>query len=449
MKGTIFADPRYFRGKDFPYFHNQGLATGQLALHEVHVQVKVFVVQLFYYFPTDQRAQLLKVDNKTGIGVWLAFYRNNQIEVVAMPVFVGAWPKNLNVLPFRPGRVIQLVCRIEMLFSTYVDHTFILAQIYVNLPQNILLVMIIVTGAAGFIGSCLIKKLNSGNFNALVAVDKFDNGEKNKNLEGARLKEKVDRDEFMTWLDKHHENVEFIFHIGARTDTAEFDMGLLHKLNTEYSKAIWERCARYQVPLVYASSAATYGLGEQGYNDDESTIGALKPLNPYGLSKQEFDAWALSQNNKPFYWAGLKFFNVYGPNEYHKGRMASVILHAFRQINATGKMKLFKSHNPKYKDGGQMRDFVYVKDVVDVCCHLMHHRKGSGIYNLGSGKARTFLDLTRNVFNAMGKKEDIEFIDTPVDIRDKYQYFTEANMEKLKSIGYGKPFSTLEEGVAK
>lgn len=308
--------------------------------------------------------------------------------------------------------------------------------------------MIIVTGAAGFIGSCLIKKLNSENFNAIVAVDKFEDETKNKNLVGAKLKEKIDRDVFMEWLDQNNETVEFIFHIGARTDTAEFDMDLLHLLNTEYTKEIWKRCVSYQIPLVYASSAATYGLGEEGYDDNESTIQKLQPLNPYGVSKQEFDVWALSQKDKPFYWAGLKFFNVYGPNEYHKGRMASVILHAFKQISATNKMKLFKSHNPKFKDGEQMRDFVYVKDVVEVCYYLMHHRKNSGIYNLGSGKARTFLDLTRNVFKAMDKKEDIEFIDTPEDIRDKYQYFTEANMEKLKSFGYDKSFSTLEEGVS-
>ncbi|HNP05991.1 MAG TPA: ADP-glyceromanno-heptose 6-epimerase [Cyclobacteriaceae bacterium] len=308
--------------------------------------------------------------------------------------------------------------------------------------------MIIVTGAAGFIGSCLIKKLNSENFNAIVAVDKFEDETKNKNLVGAKLKEKIDRDVFMEWLDQNNETVEFIFHIGARTDTAEFDMDLLHQLNTEYTKEIWKRCVSYQIPLVYASSAATYGLGEEGYDDNESTIQKLQPLNPYGVSKQEFDVWALSQKDKPFYWAGLKFFNVYGPNEYHKGRMASVILHAFKQISATNKMKLFKSHNPKFKDGEQMRDFVYVKDVVEVCYYLMHHRKNSGIYNLGSGKARTFLDLTRNVFKAMDKKEDIEFIDTPEDIRDKYQYFTEANMEKLKSVGYDKSFSTLEEGVS-
>lgn len=307
--------------------------------------------------------------------------------------------------------------------------------------------MIIVTGAAGFIGSCLIKKLNSENFKAIVAVDKFDNPEKNKNLTNAILREKVDRDRFMEWLDANQENVEFIFHIGARTDTAEFDMELLHRLNTEYTKAIWKRCVQYQIPLVYASTAATYGLGEEGYDDNERAIEKLKPLNPYGLSKQEFDIWALAQEEKPFFWAGLKFFNVYGPNEYHKERMASVILHAFKQINATGKMRLFRSHHTDYKDGEQMRDFVYVKDVVDVCYFLMHHRQNSGIYNLGSGKARTFMDLTRNVFKALNKKEEIEFIDTPVDIRDKYQYFTEAKMQKLKNIGYTQPFHTLEEGV--
>ncbi len=307
--------------------------------------------------------------------------------------------------------------------------------------------MIIVTGAAGFIGSYLIQRLNQENFNAIIAVDKFDNAEKNKNLVGSKIKERVDRDHFLTWLDKNYETVEFIFHIGARTDTAEFDTTLLNKLNTQYTKDIWVRCCKYQIPLVYASSAATYGLGELGYDDDESQIPQLKPLNPYGQSKQDFDAWALKQKEKPFFWVGLKFFNVYGPNEYHKNRMASVIWHAYNQITKTGKMKLFKSHNPKFKDGEQMRDFVYVKDVTDVCLFLMHHRKNSGIYNLGSGKARTFVDLTKAVFRALNKPENIEFIDTPVDIRDKYQYFTEANMEKLKSIGYTKDFTSLEEGA--
>ncbi|MEQ1586521.1 MAG: ADP-glyceromanno-heptose 6-epimerase [Cyclobacteriaceae bacterium] len=307
--------------------------------------------------------------------------------------------------------------------------------------------MIIVTGAAGFIGSYLIQRLNQENFNAIIAVDKFDNAEKNKNLVGSKIKERVDRDHFLTWLDKNYETVEFIFHIGARTDTAEFDTTLLNKLNTQYTKDIWVRCCKYQIPLVYASSAATYGLGEMGYDDDESQIPTLKPLNPYGQSKQDFDVWALKQKEKPFFWVGLKFFNVYGPNEYHKNRMASVIWHAYNQITKTGKMKLFKSHNPNFKDGEQMRDFVYVKDVADVCLFLMHSRKNSGIYNLGSGKARTFVDLTKAVFRALNKQENIEFIDTPVDIRDKYQYFTEANMEKIKKIGYSTSFTSLEDGV--
>ncbi len=307
--------------------------------------------------------------------------------------------------------------------------------------------MIVVTGAAGFIGSYLIKRLNQENFNAIIAVDKFDNEAKNKNLIGLKIRERIDRDQFLSWFDQNYETIEFIFHIGARTDTAEFDISLLNKLNTQNTKDIWTRCCRYQIPLVYASSAATYGLGEMGYDDDESNLHQLKPLNPYGQSKQDFDVWALGQKDKPFFWAGLKFFNVYGPNEYHKGRMASVIWHAYNQILKTGKMNLFKSHNPKYKDGEQMRDFVYVKDVVEVCMFLMHYRKHSGIYNLGSGKARTFVDLTKAVFNALGKKEVIEFIDTPVDIRDKYQYFTEANMNKLKAIGFNKPFTSLEAGV--
>ena len=307
--------------------------------------------------------------------------------------------------------------------------------------------MIVVTGAAGFIGSCMIAKLNKENFNDIIAVDEFDNKEKLKNLEGKKILKQVNRNDFATWLDDHHEEVEFIFHLGARTDTAEFDKSLLKKLNTEYTKTVWRRCIEHQIPLVYASSAATYGLGEHGYIDDEKILEDLIPLNPYGVSKNEFDIWAVQQDEKPFFWAGLKFFNVYGPNEYHKGRMASVILHAFRQISETGKMKLFRSHNPDYKDGEQRRDFVYVKDVVEVMYWLMHHRKNSGIYNLGSGKSRTFLDLTNAVFSALNKTSDISFIDTPADIRDKYQYFTEADMSKLKSIGYPHEFTELEDGV--
>ena len=307
--------------------------------------------------------------------------------------------------------------------------------------------MIIVTGAAGFIGSCLISRLNQDNFNFIIAVDDFSDPQKNKNLEGKKIQERVDREDFFVWLDENYAEVEFCFHIGARTDTTETDQSIFDKLNFNYSKNIWKKCHEYQIPLVYASSAATYGNGELGYDDNETTIPQLKPLNLYGESKQDFDIWALKQEKKPFFWAGLKFFNVYGPNEYHKGRMASVIWHTSKQIQETGGMKLFKSHHPDFKDGEQMRDFVYVKDVIEVCIFLMHHRRNSGIYNLGSGKARTFLDLVNNTFKALQVPATIDFIDTPADIRDKYQYFTQANMAKLKSIGYPKHFHTLEEGI--
>lgn len=307
--------------------------------------------------------------------------------------------------------------------------------------------MIIVTGAAGFIGSCLIQRLNELNFNYIIAVDDFSFEEKNKNLINKKIKAKVERTEFMSWLDVNYQEVEFIFHIGARTDTTEFNKAIFDELNVSYSKDIWNRCVAYQIPLVYASSAATYGLGEIGYDDDEATIPQLKPLNPYGDSKNDFDIWALGQEKKPFFWAGLKFFNVYGPNEYHKGRMASVIWHAYHQILANGSLKLFKSHHPKYLDGEQLRDFIYVKDLVEVCVFLMEHRKNSGIYNLGTGKARSFNALGTSTFHALGKPVHINYIDTPIDIRDKYQYFTEANMAKLRSIGYSNPFYSLEEGV--
>ena len=307
--------------------------------------------------------------------------------------------------------------------------------------------MIIVTGAAGFIASALISELNKYNFNNIIAVDLFNSDLKNQNIEGKKIKQKVNRNELDDWIQLNHEEIEFIFHLGARTDTAEFDRALLAKLNTDYSKMIWKNCVSYQIPLVYASSAATYGLGEFGFDDQENLSEKLVPLNPYGDSKNEFDIWALKETKKPFFWAGLKFFNVYGPNEYHKDRMASVVYHAFNQITKTDGMKLFRSHNPKYSHGGQMRDFVYVKDVVKVMYWLMHHRKNSGLYNLGSGQARSFLDLVKAVFLAMDKEEKISFIDTPIDIRDKYQYFTEAKMDKLKGIGYPHPFTTLEAGI--
>jgi ADP-L-glycero-D-manno-heptose 6-epimerase len=307
--------------------------------------------------------------------------------------------------------------------------------------------MIIVTGAAGFIGSCLIQKLNELKFRYIIAVDDFSSEEKNRNLEGKSIMTRVNRKDLFTWLENNNREVEFFFHIGARTDTTEFDTKIFDELNVDYSKKVWEACVAYQIPLVYASSAATYGLGEIGYEDDEATISSLKPLNPYGDSKNNFDIWALQQNKKPFFFAGLKFFNVYGPNEYHKGRMASVIWHAFQQIQSNGSLRLFKSHRDDYQDGEQMRDFIYVKDLIDVCVFLMEHRKNSGIYNLGTGKARSFNDLGKATFMALGLEPKINYIDTPVDIRDKYQYFTEATMDKLRRIGYDKDFTSLEDGV--
>ena len=307
--------------------------------------------------------------------------------------------------------------------------------------------MIIITGAAGFIGSCLVQKLNDEGFYDLVLVDDFSSETKNKNFNGKRYSQQINRDVFAEWLNDNQLHVQFVFHIGARTDTSEMDRELFNRLNLDYTKAIWNICTEFGIPMVYASSAATYGLGEQGYYDDESKIPMLKPLNPYGDSKNDFDNWALKQEKKPYFWAGLKFFNVYGPNENHKSRMASVIFHTFNQIRETGSMKLFQSHNPEFKDGEQMRDFVYIKDVVNVLYFMMQHRKNSGIYNLGTGKARTFLDLATNTFHAMNTPVSISFVPTPKDIREKYQYFTEASMEKLRSIGYSLDFYSLEAGI--
>lgn len=307
--------------------------------------------------------------------------------------------------------------------------------------------MMVVTGAASFIGSCLISRLNRDNFNYIVAVDDFSNPEKNKNLEGKHIKEHVDWNLFFDWLDKNQESVEFIFHTSV-TDAFESAMGQLTQSSLDYSKRIWEACCRYQIPLIYGSSAATYGQGEFGYDDKEDIVESLQPLTPYGIAENEFDKWAIRQSEKPFFWAGIKLFNVYGPNEYYKQSTPSVVLRTFRNIKQTGSTQLFCSHHPAYKDGEQLRDFIYVKDVVEVIFFLMKQRKHSGIYNLGTGKARTFLDMTRATFKAMGRKGDVSFIDTPADIRDKYQYFTEANMAKLKSIGYNTPFYTLEEGIA-
>ncbi len=308
--------------------------------------------------------------------------------------------------------------------------------------------MIVVTGAAGFIGSVLTGRLNKDGYRDIILVDDFNIPSKRMNTKTKDYEEKIHRDDFFLWFDENYKEVDFVIHIGARTDTTEFNADIFDVLNVNYSKQIWNRCTEYQIPMIYASSAATYGMGELGYVDDHEIVEKLKPLNPYGESKNEFDIFALNQKDTPPFWAGLKFFNVYGPNEYHKGRMASVIIHAFKQINETGKMKLFRSHNPDFKDGEQLRDFIYVKDVVDVILFLMKEKPYSGLYNLGTGKARTFIDLVKATFSAMDKESDIEFIDTPEDIRDKYQYFTEADMTKLRSAGFTQEFTSLEDGVA-
>ncbi|MBP7103055.1 MAG: ADP-glyceromanno-heptose 6-epimerase [Bacteroidales bacterium] len=306
---------------------------------------------------------------------------------------------------------------------------------------------IVITGAAGFIGSCLIQKLHEQGYENIVAVDDFSKAEKMKNLENKPYIYKVKRTEFFFWLETNYQQVDFIIHIGARTDTTETNWEIFQELNVNYSRQIWENCVLYRLPLIYASSAATYGQGEQGYEDAHSLVEKLKPLNLYGISKNDFDKWVLKQEEEPPFWAGLKFFNVYGPNEYHKSRMASVIFHAFHQINETGSIKLFRSHNENYKDGEQLRDFIYVKDLIEVISFLINRRPKSGIYNVGTGIARSFNDLAMSVFAAMGKNPGIDYIDTPMDIRDKYQYFTEAVMDKLKDAGYEKTFSTLEEGI--
>lgn len=306
--------------------------------------------------------------------------------------------------------------------------------------------MIVVTGAAGFIPSVLVSKLNELGFEDLLLVDDFSNENKTENYSSKSFKKLVNRIDFIAELD-NYTDVDFVFHLGARTDTTEFNIEIFNELNLNYSKTIWSWCSKNKIPLVYASSAATYGGGEHGYDDNHEIISELKPLNPYGDSKNDFDKWAIAQSIQPPFWAGLKFFNVYGPNEYHKSRMASVVFHAFNQITDTGTMNLFKSHNPNYKDGEQLRDFVYVKDVVEVCCFLMNNKAENGLYNLGTGKARSFVDLVKATFNALEVETSIGFIPTPIDIRDKYQYFTEANMQKLIDNGYSKPFTSLEDGV--
>lgn len=306
--------------------------------------------------------------------------------------------------------------------------------------------MIVVTGAAGFIGSCVSLALSKVTDEEVVLVDNFSRMDKARNLDALIGFRRVERMMFFDWLNESHP-ISAIIHLGARTDTMEFDQGIFDHLNVNYSKKVWDYCVSNNVPLIYASSAATYGSGELGYDDNHNLISQLKPLNPYGESKQAFDLWVLEQKAAPKHWYGLKFFNVYGPNENHKERMASVVFHAFKKIKETGAMQLFKSHNEAYKDGEQLRDFVYVKDVVRVILFLLESKPENGLYNLGTGGARTFLDLTKAVFDALNLTHNISFVDTPKKIRDKYQYYTQANISKLRKAGFASDFIDIERGV--
>lgn len=316
---------------------------------------------------------------------------------------------------------------------------------------------IVVTGAAGFIGSCLVRFLNDKGYKQLILVDDFSRAEKDINLEGKDFLAKIERENFFTWLQEKSPEIAFVFHIGARTDTTEFNYSIHEHLNVAYSKNVWNYCTLNKIPLVYASSAATYGTGESGYSDDHAIIKGLKPLNPYGVSKNEFDKWVLKKikndNSSPPAWAGLKFFNVYGPNEYHKARMASVIFHSYNQIIENGFVKLFKSHKKPYKDGEQLRDFIYVKDVLKICFWFLECWTKEpqsfipGIYNVGTGKARTFNDLVHATFRGLDLKAEMKYIDMPQDIRDTYQYYTQAEMKKIRDAGYKDVFYSLEEGV--
>ncbi len=307
--------------------------------------------------------------------------------------------------------------------------------------------MIVITGAAGFIASRLAARLNELGEEDLLLVDDFSRRDKEPNYRSLKYRALVNRE---TYLKKPEAFIrpDVVFHLGARTDTTEKDEAIFAHLNVEYSKRIWQYCVEQQIPLIYASSAATYGLGEHGYRDENELAEVLQPLNPYGRSKNDFDKWALRQEKAPPSWVGVKFFNVYGPNEYHKGRMASVVFHAFRQIQQTGGMKLFRSHREDVRDGQQKRDFIYVEDVVDVLLFLAQARQlESGLYNLGTGIARSFWDLATAVFRALDKPVNISFIDTPEDIRNTYQYYTRAEMDKLRAAGYEREFTSLEEGI--
>ena len=307
--------------------------------------------------------------------------------------------------------------------------------------------MIIVTGGAGFIGSAIIWRLNTINFDDIIIVDSLGNEEKWKNLVGLNFRDFIHKDDFINLTETSALEIPTaIIHMGANSSTTEKDADSLLSNNFEYSKKLVEYCLTKEVRFIYASSAATYGDGSVGFDDHEADLHLLRPLNMYGYSKMMFDFWALKRGilNKI---AGLKYFNVYGPNEYHKGDMRSVVHKAYEQISDTGKTRLFKSADPKYKDGEQMRDFIYIKDAVDMTLFFLEHPDKNGLFNIGSGKARTWNDLVNSLFNAMNKNAEIEYFDMPAHLLEKYQYFTEAKMDKIKKAGYSKPPMSLEDGI--
>lgn len=307
--------------------------------------------------------------------------------------------------------------------------------------------MIILTGGAGFIGSCVLACLNRRGIEDVVVVDHIEETEKWRNLRNKKYLEYYNRADFLQKLSEFRGKVTHVIHMGACSSTTERNFDFLYQNNLNYTKALWQFCAEDGASFLYASSAATYGAGEFGF-DDGTDIGGLQPLNAYGYSKQLFDLWAEKQEKQPPQHVGFKFFNVYGPNEYYKGSMASVILHGYRSIQECGKIKLFKSYKDGYADGGQLRDFVYVKDICSVILFMMEHPDINGLFNLGTGKARSFYDLGCSVFRALDREPNVEFIEMPESLRPKYQYFTEAKMEKLRAAGYTRPFTSLEGGVA-
>lgn len=309
---------------------------------------------------------------------------------------------------------------------------------------------LLVTGAAGFIGAAFVADCNRRGV-PVISIDRASYFESRTEHAGTDFGQIVDRDELFDWLEREQPALAGVVHLGACSNTMETDEEYLRRVNVEYSQKLWRYCQERKLTFVYASSAATYGDGADGYADDESRVGALQPLNLYGRSKQLFDLWVLEQERagtQPPAWSGFKFFNVYGPGERHKGKMASVVLHAYDQIQSKGGMQLFKSHKAGIADGEQKRDFISVVDVVAVLRFALEKPIRRGIYNLGTGEARSFLDLARAVFKAMGRAEKIDFVPTPEAIRDKYQYFTQATMERLRVQGYTAQFLSLESGVA-